>query len=71
VTDRAETIVCEPVFNSETSTIVISVSHQFALGDADLLDESWAEEFDRRLAAWEAESPAVAPNGCGDEPREI
>ncbi|MDB5344642.1 MAG: hypothetical protein JWP89_3019 [Schlesneria sp.] len=61
MTDRAETIVCEPVHNSETSTIVVSVSHRFDLGDADLLDESWAEEFDRRLAVWESESPIAAP----------
>jgi hypothetical protein len=71
VTDRAETIVCEPIPNSDTSTVVVSVSHRFALGDAVLLDDSWAEEFDRRLAAWEAESPAVAPRRDGDEPREI
>jgi hypothetical protein len=70
VTDRTETIVCEPVHTSETSTIVISVSHRFALGDSDLLDDTWAEEFDRRLAAWEAESPATAPNSGDDEPRE-
>jgi hypothetical protein len=70
VTDRAETIVCEPIHTSETSTIVVSVSsHRFALGDTDLLDESWAEEFDRRLAAWEAESPAAVPNSDGEEPR--
>ncbi len=71
MTDRAETIVCEPIPTPETSKIVISVAPQFAVGDADLLDDSWAEEFDRRLAAWEAESQAVAPNSGDDEPREI
>ena len=61
MTDRTETIVCEPIDTSETSTIVMSVSpRQFAITDTNLLDESWAEEFDRRLAAWEAESEAAA-----------
>lgn len=27
----------------------------------EFLDESWGDEFDRRLAAWESESPTVAP----------
>lgn len=61
MTDRTETIVCEPIDTSETSTIVMSVSPRpFAITDTNLLDESWAEEFDRRLAAWEAESEAAA-----------
>lgn len=61
MTDRTETVVCEPIDTSETSTIVMSVSPRpFALAGTNLLDESWAEEFDRRLAAWEAESEATA-----------
>ena len=68
MTDRTKTIVCEPIDTSETSTIVVSVSSpRLAVGEADLLDESWAEEFDRRLAAWEAESPSPAPTHDGDE----
>ena len=62
MTDRAETIVCEPTDTSKTFPIVVSVSsHRFALSDTDLLDESWAEEFDRRLAVWESESPNPVP----------
>lgn len=62
MTDRAETIVCEPTNTSEMSPIVVPVlAHRFALGHIDLLDESWAEEFDRRLAAWESESPIAVP----------
>lgn len=61
MTDRTETIVCEPIDTSETSTIVMSVSTRpSAIAGTNLLDESWAEEFDRRLAAWEAESEAAA-----------
>ncbi len=43
--DAADTIPSGPILPSGT----------------EFLDESWGEEFDRRLAAWESESPVTAP----------
>lgn len=57
MTDRSPAFVCEPIDLSETSRLVMSVSPRPApVAGNNLLDDSWAEEFDRRLAAWQAES---------------
>jgi hypothetical protein len=62
MTDPVETIVCEPVPSSLASTAIAMPFTRIGYGGTEFLDESWAEEFDRRLAAWESDSakPVIA-----------
>lgn len=60
MTDPVETIVCEPVPTSKAPATIAMPFTRIAHGGTEFLDEAWAEEFDRRLAAWESELPAPA-----------
>lgn len=67
MTDPVETIVCEPVPSSKAPTAVPMPFTRIARGGTEFLDEAWAEEFDRRLAAWEAELPEPATVHTNDQ----
>lgn len=60
--DPVETVACDSEINHpESQTEVVTVPHpqtsQFwHTQHGEVLDDEWAIEFDRRLAAWEAES---------------
>lgn len=55
MTDPVEIVVCD----SAAETVVPPVSNDSEerpdVDEAEFLDDGWAEEFDRRLAAWNAE----------------
>ena len=59
MTDPVETVVCD----SAVETVIPSVStisvERPDVDEAEFLGDEWAEEFDRRLAAWDAEVPAA------------
>jgi hypothetical protein len=61
--NSAETIGNEPALKTAPPAVFTSVDNSSIIStdDVEFLDQSWAEEFDRRLAAWEAESPSTAP----------
>ena len=58
MTDPVETIDCDPFHIADEPT-AMPHPNRLANDGAEFLDDAWAQEFDRRLAAWEAESPSV------------
>ncbi len=58
-----EAIVRDPVRTSAVPFVPVAEDHSDRLGldGAEFLNDAWAKEFDRRLAAWEAQSPSVNP----------
>lgn len=62
MTNPVETIEDECALQPEQSPVsVVEVGTSRPTSGAEFLDDEWAREFDRRLAAWEAESPSPAP----------
>lgn len=62
MTNPVETIEDECALQPEQSPdSVAEVGGSRQNFDVEFLDEEWAREFDRRLAAWEAESPSPVP----------
>lgn len=60
MTTPQETIVSNSARISESASRLEEAQvSRAATGGVEFLDESWAEEFDRRLAAWQTESPAA------------
>jgi hypothetical protein len=59
MTAPQETIVNDSPLTESTALPLEIESTRPTLG-AEFLDDSWAEEFDRRLAAWQSEPPPVA-----------
>lgn len=64
MTEPVETGVGQPVRETETplpSAVEASCqpASDIQLNASEFLDESWADEFDRRLAAWQAASVSV------------
>lgn len=59
MTDPVETVVCD----SAAETVIPPVSNDSEerpdVDEAEFLGDEWAVEFDRRLAAWNAEVPAA------------
>ncbi len=62
MTNPVETIEDECALQPEQFPVsVVEVGASRQNFDVEFLDDEWAREFDRRLAAWEAESPAPVP----------
>lgn len=62
MTNPVETIEDDCALQPEQTLVSVvegEASRQNA--DVEFLDEEWSREFDRRLAAWEAESPSPVP----------
>jgi len=62
MTNSVETIEDERALQVEPSRVplVEAETHRQTF-DVEFLDDEWAREFDRRLAAWESESPSPVP----------
>ena len=65
MTDPVQTVVHDPARASDGASVSVAEIQpddptMGRVGDL-FHDDAWAEEFDRRLAAWEAESPAASP----------
>lgn len=61
MTNPVETIGAECALQPEQSPVsVVEIEGSRQTFDVEFLDDEWAREFDRRLAAWEAESPSLA-----------
>jgi hypothetical protein len=63
MSNQEETIARDPASPVSEPTVLIADIHRgSAVADGvAFLNDAWAEEFDRRLAAWEAESRSVTP----------
>lgn len=62
MTDPAETIVCDSARKTEGPSVrVVELPTIRSGSEVEFLDEAWEDEFDRRLAAWQAES-GVTPS---------
>ena len=65
MTDALQTVVYDPAHTSDMAVVPSAETQPGRLAtrlDVDLFhDDAWAEEFERRLTAWEAESTSTSP----------
>lgn len=62
MTNPVDMIEAECALQTEQSLVSapeVGTSRQSV--EVEFLDDEWAQEFDRRLAAWESESPSPIP----------
>ena len=73
MTNPVTTVVDDPARHTDGTSVpaVALRTNQPGTGDVGNLfeDDAWAEEFERRLAAWEAESRSASPTLGGPTSR--